>query len=69
MTTAVAVPFLLTTVTFTRAFRSATVLSCGRILVSGPTVTVCAGLPFVGLIVSVVVPLLPVDTAEIVPTT
>ncbi len=67
-TTPVAVPFLLTTATFVPTFRSATVWPSGRIFVSAVSVTVCDGLPLARVSVSVVLPLLPVETAEIVPT-
>ena len=66
-TTPVAVPFLLTTVTFVPTFRSATVLPSGRIFVSEVTVTICDAVPLAGVRVRVV-PLLALATAEIVPT-
>ncbi len=53
-TTPVAVPFFMITVTFVVTLRSATVLPCGRILVSDVTVTVTGVAPSAGVIVSVV---------------
>src|SRR5579859_2147082 len=68
MTTPLAVPFLLTTVTRVPTFKSATVLPSGRSFVSDVTATVCDAPPAAGVSVSVVALLL-VDTAVIVPTT